>query len=49
MWALQGSLGLRWYPLPRLGLDLRYLYDHWQTTAYYQGSHGGALGGMILF
>jgi hypothetical protein len=49
MWAMQGSLGLRWYPLPRLGLDLRYLYDHWQTTAYYQGSHGGALGGMILF
>jgi hypothetical protein len=49
MWAMQGSAGLRWYPVPRFGLDLRYLYDHWQTIAYYQGSHGVSLGGSLVF
>jgi hypothetical protein len=49
LWALQGSAGLRWYPVPTFAFDCRYLYDHWQTSAYYQGSHGMTLGGTLVF
>lgn len=49
MWSLQGSIGARWFPWRNMGVDIRYVYDGWQTAAYYQGSHGAALGWLVAF
>ncbi len=49
MWSLQGSVGLRWFPWRHTGVDIRYVYDGWQTAAYYQGSHGATLGWLVAF